>query len=44
MTALEAVARRIDDYAGAAGDVVPPVGVVAIPLRLLAELRKALRG
>lgn len=38
------IAREIDAYAGAAGDVVPAVGVVAVPLRLLAALREALRG
>ena len=37
------IAREIDAYAGAAGDVVPAVGVVAVPLRLLAALREALR-
>lgn len=44
MTALETIAREIDDYAGAAGDVVPAVGVVAVPLRLLSKLRAALKG
>lgn len=44
MTALETVAHKIDQYAGAAGDVVPPVGNVSIPLWMLAELRKALKG
>jgi hypothetical protein len=43
VTALEAIAREIDAYAGAAGDVVPPVGVIAVPLRMLAKLREALR-
>ena len=44
MTALEAVAHKIDDYSGEAANVVPPVGVIAVPLKLLAELRKALRA
>lgn len=44
MTVLEQVAREIDDYAGAAGDIHPPVGMVAVPVRLLAALRDALKG
>ncbi len=37
------VVRAIDAYAGAAGEPgVQPLGTVAIPLRLLQELRAAL--
>lgn len=42
MTALEAAAAAIDEYAGAAGDI-EPVGTCAIPIRLLVNLRRALR-
>ena len=36
------IAKEIDAYAGAAGDA-QPIGVVAVPLRLLVALRKALK-
>lgn len=36
------IAREIDAYAGAAGDV-QPIGTVAVPIRLLVALRQALR-
>ena len=36
------VAREIDAYVGAAGDATP-IGVIAVPLRLLVALREALR-
>ncbi len=39
---LLSVVREIDVYAGAAADVTPAVGVVAVPLRHLASLRRAL--
>jgi len=41
---LETVARKIDRYSGAAGDIRPAVGVVAVPIRLLVELRDALNS
>lgn len=44
MSNVETVAREIDAYAGAAADVRPAVGMVAVPLRLLADLRTALKG
>ena len=40
--AVEAVVRKLDTYAGPAAEVRPAVGSVAVPLRLLAELRAAL--
>ena len=40
-SAVEAVVRELDSYAGPAADVRPAVGSVAVPLRLLAELRVA---
>jgi hypothetical protein len=40
--ALEVAAREIDDYAGAAGDI-DPIGTCAIPIRLLVNLRRAIR-
>lgn len=41
---VEAVVRKLDTYAGPAAEVRPAVGSVAVPLRLLAELREALRA
>lgn len=40
--AVEAIVRELDSYAGPAAEVRPAVGSVAVPLRLLAELRAAL--
>ena len=42
--AVMAVARDLDAYMGAAADVRPALGMVAVPLRLMAELRVALAG
>ena len=39
---VEAIVRALDSYAGPAADVRPAVGSLAVPLRLLAELRAAL--
>ncbi len=44
MTDLEAVAREIDAYFGAAADVRPAVGMVATPLRFAARLREVLQA
>ena len=44
MTIREA-AEAINEYVGAAGDAdVQPLGNVAVPLRLLQALRRALEG
>ena len=43
MTELVTVAREIDRYAGAAGDMDPAVGVASLPIRLYVALRRALR-
>ena len=42
MEAVIAVARELDAYMGVAADVRPALGMVAVPLRLMAELRVAL--
>ena len=39
---VEAVVRELDMYALPAAEVRPTVGSVAVPLRLLVELRTAL--
>ena len=44
MTALETIAREIDDYFGVAADVRPAVGGVYVPLRLAAKLREVMRA
>lgn len=42
---LREAAEAIDRYVGAAGDAsVEPLGSVAVPLRLLQALRRALEG
>ena len=43
MTQLETIAREIDRYAGAAGDIDPAVGMASIPIRMFVALRQALR-
>lgn len=43
MTALEKVARQIDAYAGAAGDMDPAIGTISVPIRFVVENRKALK-
>jgi hypothetical protein len=43
LTALETVAREIDRYFGAAGDMEPAIGTVSIPIRMGAALRRALK-
>ncbi len=44
-TELAAAVAAIDEYAGAAGDAsVQPLGTVAVPIKLLQALRKALVG
>ena len=42
MTVAQA-AVEIDRYAGAAGDIDPALGTVAVPVRLLVALRQAIR-
>ena len=37
------VARQLDAYAGAAGDMDPAIGTISVPIRLVVENRKALR-
>lgn len=44
MTPLEALAREIDTYAGAAGDMDPAIGMTSMPVRLFAALRRILRA
>jgi len=43
VTSLETVAREIDRYFGAAGDMDPAIGTVSIPIRMGAALRRALK-
>jgi hypothetical protein len=42
MNELERAARAIDAYAGEAVNVEPAVGSVAVPLRLIVQLHRAL--
>lgn len=45
MTPLEAAAHAIDAYAGECAEPgVQPLGTVAVPVRMLQALRRALKG